>query len=571
MSNPSSDVKSAKTELLNPEGPSNHESMPWTEVDYARMDMLEGFDLADCVIQATIRGQERLVRELMARRGPVPIVLEADPRIPGTYELNGRSFGFSISESTFAANIKSPAALKSLLAMIEEFGMKGLIEPDKSFPFLLKKVERNSILMRYNVSRFEGTLPELVDGVLGQPELAIALDYESSRTSTPNAYQPMLCWASEEMVLQFRKNLAPLIHYQDVEGHGSLAQWKESSGQPGNMDFANIIVGVAPSKACSEAFEYLNHTMTPMSSKLGFRDQRGRLLCETTAEFLLQFPARDCDEDNLKTAFDFTANYCPIDIMALQAKETCREKYGVEEFSYSLRVDPRTKMKTDFDLLFKALNRDHPLQGRVKDLMTKEQWVGLLGKASKVESASMLGLFQAFGIDNTGKSGSVFPHDLEILARGGFRYSSQAKVFEDPNKYDKHNKTKDLALEPSLHLPFSTKSISPATGEISMIKALYRDCAAVNLWAAPGAAPVDVAHALKMSARVSFEVLSTAKILALHSYLVNAGVESCAKAATAPSHWLTMAAVFSSDELQPYLKEMPAKARGRVLEAGMGL
>mgnify|MGYP003407596776 FL=1 len=558
-----------KAELLAPGGPNTNPSDQWTDDQFSLMDKLEGFNLADCILQATIRGQERLVRTLMERRGPVPIVFGCDPRVPGAYTLNGECFGVRVEEHTFASNIKSPAALKSLLAMVVEFGMKGFIEPGESFPILMKRVETNSFLLKNNVSRFDGVMPELVDGLLGQPELAIALNHESARTSTPDAYQSMLCWASKDMVEQFPKDLAPLVPYQRVDGN-SMGQWKSASGQPRNMDFTNIVVGVTPSKVCSNAVEYLHQTMSPRSSKYGFPDDRGRVLCETTADFLLQFPASDCSDENLKAAFDFTANYCPIDIMAAQAAVTCREKFGVVEIRHSFNSSFATHMNHNFDFLFEALKSDDPLHERVMGLMTKDQWSGLLGKATSVNPPSMVGLYQAFKLDNAGRSSKAFPHHFEILAQGGFKYAQNTKVFEDDRKFDEHNRNKDLNLEPSVIFPFSRKSIS-ALGAVESVKETYRNCAKVNLWPDTSAAPLDVGHALQISARLSFKVMSTSKILALHSYFLNAGVEECAKAATKPSHWMTLTEIFSGDELQPYLKEMPGKARGRVLESGLGL
>jgi hypothetical protein len=561
---------SLKKDLLEPGGPNTNPADQWTDVHYALMDKLDGFDLADCILQATIRGQERLVRTLMERRGPVPIVLSSDPRVPSCYNLNGESFGLSVDETVFAANAKSPAALKSLLAMIDEFGMKGLIEPGKSFPFLLKKVETNSFLMKNNVSRFDAMLPELAGGVLGQPELAIALNHESQHTSTPDAYQPMLCWASEDMVLQFPKNLAALVPYQHVD-ENPISQWKASTGQPGNMDFNKIVVGVKPSSACSKVIEYLHQTMTPRASRFGFSDDRGLILCETTADFLLQFPSEDCTSEDLQTAFDFTSNYCPIDIMAAQAINTCREVFGVVELRRPTTPLFETMLVESFDFLFEALKRGDALQLRVMDLMTKEQWSALYRKANYVGAHALLGLYQAFGIDNCGRANQYFAYEIAVLANGGFRFSSNTKVFIENNPFQKHLKTKSLDSEPAMLLPISQSSFSSTKVTGDHAKDMAINCMKANLWPAPGVMPMDVAAALKMASRVSFDVMSNPKVLALHAYLLNAGVEACAKAATSASQWMAVIGVFSTEELEPFRKEMPAKAKGKMLEFNLGL
>jgi hypothetical protein len=60
-------------------------------------------------------------------------------------------------------------------------------------------------------------------------------------------------------------------------------------------------------------------------------------------------------------------------------------------------------------------------------------------------------------------------------------------------------------------------------------------------------------------------------LLALEAYLVNAGLDACLAVAKTPGQWITLTQVFSVDELKPYLKTMPAKARGRMLESALGL
>lgn len=560
----------AKVSLLNYPDPGALSA--WSSDELTNMDFLQSPDLEECILEATIRGHERLVRTLMQRRGPVRIVVEEHPKVPGRYTLNGRDMVSQIDERMFATGVRSPAKLKTLLAMIVEFDMKGLIEPGVTFPLLMKKVESNSTLMRYNVSEFKGTLPELIDGVVGQPELAIALAGESGRTSTPQAYQPMLCWASEDMVRQFPNDLARLVHYQNMRGHGSLAQWKAASGQLGNIDISAIEVGLEPAKAGgSEVFQYLHHAMTPVSSRLGFADEGGRVLCITTSDFLMQFPSQDCSEDNLKAAFEFADNYCPIEIMASQAVAACREQFGRDEPIARVPIGYMNEMVGNFNDLFEGLQQGHPLRERMIDLMTREQWAALFLKAEAVDAHSMVGLYQAFGIDNTGKDFHFFPHGFETLAKGGFQFSSNTKIFTDSKKMQKHKEATDLLLEPAVLLPYDKTCFGDYSGVGQITRALFANCIAANLWPIPGPAPADVAQALKDSSRLSFEVLSNPKKLAMYTYLLSAGVEACAEVASTPSQWMTIAQTFSSDDLKPYLHAMPKQARGKVLESSLGL
>jgi hypothetical protein len=567
MSTPVSDSFTAKLCLLTLPEPLPSEA--WSASELANMDRLEGSDLPECILKATIQGRERTVRTIMERRGPVPILFEVNPDDPFDQTLNGISV--EVDHSEFASKAKSPAAIKAILALIDEFQMKGLMETGPVAPWLLNGSEFNPFLMRHNVSEFTGVLPALIDGVLAQPELAIALRAESSKTSTPEAYKPMLCWASQSMLEQFPNNLAPLEHVQEVIGFGSMKDWREACGQPGALDFSKIEVGIQATQSCSEVVPYLQQCMTPQASKYGFEDDQGRHLCETTADFLLQFPALDCDDDNLKAAFTFTANYCPIDIMAVQAIAVCREQFGVYQSRDFLIPTQKETMEHSFDFLFSALGDTHPLHERVRNLMTRDQWVHLFKKASNVSPESMVGLYQAFGVDNTGAGLSLNASDFEVLVAGGYQFSSQTINHSDSRFFDDHVLNGDLNSRPSVFLIFTAGMMLGSIGAIQKYREVYRNILRTNLWPTSDKPPNDISQALKLSLGYSLKNPVKHQALALNAYFLNAGVEACAAAVRSPRHWMTLAHVFSAQELKPYLAEMPLDAKGRVLEDGLGL
>jgi hypothetical protein len=575
MSQIAHNSSSAKFALLNDIDISDERNYEFSENDYTNMDMLEELDLAECILIATIQGRESLVRTLMDRVGPVRIVVTGNNKQSAGYSLNGLAITFNIDE--FASHALSPKKLKSLFKMIDEYGMKGLVEPGGTFPLLLQKVDFSQFLPKHNQSKFDGLLPELIGGVLGQPELAVALHDESSRVSTPDAYKAMLCWATEDMVRQFPDGLAPLRPYQEVDGHGSMKMWKDSSGQDHNMEFGSIELGMGATDGCSQAISSLFGTMAPESAKLGFRDGQGRVLCETTTDFLLEFPAKACDEDNLDAATRFVAAYCPIEVMAVQAAEVCRRDFGLMEKSYQFTNSLKTRMTNNFDPLFRVLRRSHPLCEQAKDLMTREQWERLLKRADSCSPYSLVGLYQTFGIDNSSKALGPEFTDYEILLQGGYRFADATPAFEDFHKYfDKdtreiqHPKPVYLKFKPWMFTTLPTNSRHPDVH--SYVLELYQNILKTNLWPVQGSkAPTDITSALKMASRLSLGETKEAKSMALEAYLVNAGLDACLEVTKTPSQWITLTQVFSADELQPYLKTMPSKARGRMLELGMGL
>jgi hypothetical protein len=561
MSNLAFNSSSAKDALLKEIDVNVELKHEWSENDYANMDMLEEHDLAECILLATIQGRVALVRTLMDRCGPIKIVVE-EGRDSG-YTLNG--LGIRLDTREFGAYAFSPKELKSVLAMVDEFGMKGLVEPGTSFPLLLSNIDYSRHLVKHNRSRFEGRLPELLGGVLGQPELAIALHDEASRVATPDAYKPMLCWASPAMVAQFPNDLSPLVPFQEVEGHGSMAMWKAGSGEPGNLEFREIEFGVGTTDGSSQEIHCVFSAMAPESARFGFKDEKGRVLCDATSDFLLSFPAKPCAEDNLTAASAFVENYFPVEIMALQAAEVCRRDFGVAQKNYYFKDCLKIGLRGCFNPLFSALRDAHPLHERIRDLMTRDQWNGLFQKAkgAGLDAASLVGMYEAFGIDNTGKGVPLKINDFELLVQAGYQFAGNTKVYEDHLTFAPHELSRSTL--PAVFLDF------PENTPHALMLQAYRNVLKTNLWPGPGEAPADMQAAFKKSSCLAPGAKITMTSRALEAYFVNAGLEACAASAKTPNQWVTLTRVFSCEEMKPYLQTMPGKARGKVLEAGLGL
>ena len=203
--------------------------------------------------------------------------------------------------------------------------------------------------------------------------------------------------------------------------------------------------------------------------------------------------------------------------------------------------------------------------------MTRDQWVGLFKKASRVSAESMVALYQAFEIDNTGAGLSLNARDFKTLAAGGYRFSSQTINHSDSRFFDDNVINGDLDSQPSVFLPFNSSMMLGSIGAIQKYREIYRDILRTNLWPTSGPAPSNIGQALKMSLGFSLKNPVKQQALALNAYFLNAGVDACAEAVRSPRHWQTLAHVFSAEELKPYLAEMPREARGLVLEDGLGL
>lgn len=555
---------------------------------------LDSNDLARCILQATLEGRETLVRQLFELRGPVSIVYEKGRDEYDIATVNGAEFAFSRFDKL--KGIEHVPQLKSLYKMIKEFGMKGIIEPGDTFPLLCQ--DRIGFFNEGPSITFEGELPFLDAGVLNMPELAIALLDESQVSVMPAAYQPMLCWATPAMVKEFPAQLAPLTPFQEVVGHGSLGEWKNMTDNR-QMEFQSIVTGVRPSEQSTKIAGAVFSYMGPESAKFGFDDERGRVLCETTVNFLLSFETGPLEQPNVSHAKEFLDNYFPQEIISYQVTKECADRFGHDVTLPALSMQMQQNHAGGFHNLFGLLAKDHPLRDRAMSMMPREMWHNLALKknGSQLIPASLVALYDAFGIDNTGMELTLYSGRIKDFFGTDFRFSDLTEVLEDSGDADDYpggsddysqdaseeddfddldDEQEELQKPTTVLLSYEStdfvSTIGVSNDEIrrQMLNG-YKEMLKLNLWPVMGLRPSDIGQALSMSNREGLGGSANKLVMSLKAYLMLAGVETCVKAATSPQHWKTLEIVFSSDELTPYLSQMPQSARGRLLENVMGL
>jgi hypothetical protein len=553
---------------------------------------LDSNDLARCILQATLEGSEALARQLFELRGPVSIVYEKGRDEYDIATVNGAEFAFSRFDKL--KGIEHVPQLKSLYKMIKEFGMKGIIEPGDTFPLLCQ--DRIGFFNEGPSVTFKGELPFLDAGVLNMPELAIAMLDESHVSAMPAAYQPVLCWATPTMVKEFPVQLAPLTPFQDVVGHGSLAEWKNMTDDDWQMEFQSIVTGVRPSEQSTKIAGAVFSYMGPESTKLGFDDERGRVLCETTVNFLLSFETGPLEQDNVTAAKEFVDNYFPPEIISAQVTQECVDRFGHDVALREFSILMQQNHSGGFHDLFGLLAKDHPLRDRAMSMMPREMWhkLALKNDGCQLIPASLVALYDAFGIDNTGMELTLYCGRIKDFLGKDFRFSDMTEVLEDSGEdedypggsdgYSQDESEEDVLddEQEELQKPTTVLLSYESTDFVTTIGVSndelhrqmlngYKEMLKLNLWPATSLRPSDIGQALSMSNREGLGGSANKLVMSLKAYLMLAGVEACVKAATSPQHWKTLEIVFSSDELTPYLSQMPQSARGRLLENVMGL
>jgi hypothetical protein len=547
--------------------------------------LLNEDDLAECLLTAAYSGRLTLMRELVAHRGPIPLRFEHTLSNPAQYLLNGRHF--VLDTSKYLRHIKSTKGLKALFTAIEAFGLKGLLEPGPTYPLLLREIDERVKHIPFTRGVFSGQLPELRQDTLSHPELAIAMSKETEGPVTPDAYRPILCWASKDMARQFPERLAPLKPYQQVGGSRSIKDFK-ASFDPEKPDPPLIItVGVHAPRREGDFTKYLFRQMAPESIQMGFEDEAGRVLCETTTDFLLSFPTVNHSEENHQAARAFVEQYCPYEIIATQTARVCASDFGSKPKStfkfqgeaYWFNSDVHTQFSYGDSRLFEMLSLDHPLRDRALNMMERQQWLWLIEKYSAQHSSArcLLALRDTFGLDNAGMKLILTPSKLSALLDAGYRFVDETSVFLDLGQFDYASRhTYDPRFKSTVFLKFDAIDWRPPQAERmpdrqvqDHIVGQYQNILKGNLWPCKSSKPTDVNNALQMLSAHGKSLLGDATKISLHAYLKNAGLEACLQAA--PEHLPKLLYVFARGEFDPHLKTLPNKLRGLVLENDMGL
>jgi hypothetical protein len=546
---------------------------PTTEL----IGLLNEADLAECLLTAAWRGNLTLMRDLVEQRGAIAVRFENTRLNSHQYLLNGQPIQMDTTRQL--SHIASSKQLKDLLTAVHQLGLQGLIDPGPTYPLLLRNIDRAIKPHAFNTVEFSGLLPELSQDRLSNPELALALAEEAAGPVTPDAFRPLLCWATKEMVHQFPEHLAPIKPFQNV-GFGQSMKAFKASYDPEKPEAPLIIsVGVNTTRRSMFA-KYLFRLMAPEATQMGFDDEGRRVLCKTTTDFLLNFPTVNHTEDNHRAARAFVEHYCPFEIIASQAEIICARDFGHDTQNYSFKVDLYTQFSYGDSRFFEMLSLDHPLRERALNMMEWEQWQWLVQKfdGRSSNARGLIAVRDTFGLDNTGMKLILTQSKLAKLIEAGYRFSDQTSVFDNQGKFDyAGQQTYDPACKTTVLIRFDASDWRPPHADqlterqvLDYVVEQYQGILATNLWPSVISKPSDIKMALAMMASYENGKLRFDTNIALRAYLKNAGIEACVKASDS-EHWPRLIDVFSREAFENCYKTLPHKFRGLLLEEDMGL
>jgi hypothetical protein len=546
----------------------------------ASISSLDGSQAAFLAFEAVLAGNEGALRFLFKVRGLFEVAYQSPS--PGQHFINGVEYTSPGLKRLI--HLRSRAALKSLLKAVDEFGMKGFTQPGETAPLLFVGLSRNDRLEDMSVERFSGDLPYLNAGVLQSPELAIALRHEGLSNPHANAYNHMLCWATPEMVSTFAGALTPLQPFQEVySGLGpamAMVDFKAQFQGSGSVPISAFHMGVrAPDRQGYSV--YMMESLCPIAPFFGFNDLDGRVLCETTTDFLLGFELAPVTESNTQAAKDFAKDYCPIEIITTHVLSDCARDFGhADEGRWIGNAAHFQHYREAFNPVFRLLSNDHPLRDRALSMLSAKQWKMVLEVADHgmLTGSSVVACHQAFGIDNTGLNLSISPDSIDAFLAAGFRFNEDTRFFDSYPAFRDHRESKEGKPTTSVYCNFSGWTLPKGGVERTdeeffehMTRQLIDVVIKLNIWPSSAERPKDLADAVMKAGSVGLQTWSDNHSMGLRAMIVHAGIEACSKVATDAPAWLALTEAFTAQELAPYLKLMPHQAKGRLLEQDLGM
>jgi hypothetical protein len=557
------------------------------------IDQLMDEDLAYCMFTAATQGNVGVMTALWKQRGPFEVVYEHEPGAENE-RLNGKVF--ESKKENLLSSCTDHYDVKLLFQTILSYGIKGLLEPGLSYPYLFRHADISTIVDETLINRFCGELPVLDAGCLQWPELAMALEAEGQRSLMPEAFRPMLCWATEEMLRMHGARLTPLRTFQGVSYERNSVigpsnepvifrvSMEEFAGdvQPAeDVVIHGITLGVEAHSGHTESVGILFQCMAPIDQQCGFADPQGRILCETRADFLLGFPVSPTSEANLAAADRYMDKRFPLAVLGnhvatvclsdFQHSRDCFEFPGYFTRALSNTWNPSNRF---FFFIFK---QSEEVNKKLMRLMRKDQWLALLRscETARLEADVLLALRDVHAIDNRHLRFSLLPQSVDRLHDAGYRFVDDTTIIKCPRALARFVQANPgvpyVFVDFEYRVVLMHKDNWKAEGVISESHRLHGLAQAMNLWTGAGDHPKGVRASLDDLISLDMYQNDSTELMGTWVHLVKMGVEACVDAASSLEHWKWIVKIFSIDQLRPYLKVMPRQARGLVLESGIGL
>jgi hypothetical protein len=557
------------------------------------MDALTEKDLHECMFKAVVQGNIRLINLLWWHRGPFRLAYENKSGFD-THYLNGVEF--SPHEFERFTMSRSMAEIRAVLETVRAFGFKGIFEPGRTYPFLFRKSRFLSSSESALRRKYTGKLPFLVADRLDEPELAMCLAQEAQCSVVPDAYQPILCWATEEMVAQYPLALAPLRPVQRVMNYDmecakgpeyvvgkdffdvSVAEFKAMSNTTENIRIHTMALGVdLPDHHGSMALMLFGY-MGIHAARFGFSDEQGRVLCETSTDFLMGFSRSPIDTENMLACETFVSQYLPLDIIGHQAKAICEDQYGHISAGYSKKAGSRDLVwayDARFTQVLDLLLPSYGVPEKAREMLRPDQWASMIKHCdtTRINAAKLIAVRDVLGMSNESMRLILEASEIDQLHKANYRFSDNTKALPHsmPTQFLANADAGTcVVLNVSERALRSIENYSDDELIEETVR-LHGLAQQMNLWTGLSEKPLSVEDALNQIVDLPLNNADYVDPMAIMAWLIQQGVAVCASAATTSGHWQRICEIFGTESLTPHLAILPREIRGMVLEHGLGL
>jgi hypothetical protein len=567
------------------------DSMDSRDVDLGKLSrLIETLPAADCagvLLCAIFRGDNLIAEMLWDERGRFPVNLKKLPiteAMRDSYTLNGEPFSLAgVKVLRALGSASTPPDLIRVFRNMRDMGVTGLIEPTEEGRALISASDLDAAQRVARSVSFTGELPVLAKERVERPELMLELMEAGKSLIAGTAYDPLLCWATPEMVKRYPGQLFRIESQQDLKIQESTRQsrftfpewaylFADTEGKGLGTDSFTL---TSHSEHQPRLAQQLLNVMGSRPHQYGFIEREGLVLCHTTATFLSEFEVAVIDGPNAVKAQQFLAEYFPLDgvtHLAFPEGFGTLKSNGLHPlaFRFNSGVRPRSSesRKDMMDLL-----ADPELGDHVLSLMSRKQWRHLASQQTLLPS-SMLALHKALKFDNEGLAVRLYRKKIVELYDAGYRFSTRSQVIPTKSNMSEDGISPADSWVDLRSVAVDLKGNQQAGKSRDELRVDFEQLVAMGLW--PTSAipePTDLTSALatcvkRKGVADKFDEVS----ISLRSYIRHAGLEACAEAAKdSNKHWAFLLQVFDIDELRPYTSKMPLNALGQVFGQDLGL
>lgn len=522
-------------------------------------------ELAPALLYAIFHGDVTFTEYLWRERGPFRTHLKHTG--PNQFELNEKPYRIPSDRIDLFAAVKHPEQLKEMMDLISKTGVTGLL--DGAGALFLFGQKHVAVSLARSVE-FEGDLPTLDREFLSSPELMVALIEAAHGSRYRKSYDPILCWATPEMVESYGEYLDPFVpvHQAKVgDEQISFPAWQrkhaDAVAEGGAPQKCNGLTLTCKATRNDAVGQITMQSYGSKKQKHGIFERDGFVLCHTSSRFLAEFERPSVlDSQNYAAARSFTDRYVPFDFLTLHAHPKGNLGWPTENGFE----------RVDGGKVLAFLNLGEEIHKALGPLLSHDQWKFVM-RGDWFKGQDIITAVKLFGLDNQGmlwKMEQETPGELKAL---GYRFVPGTEVFLQDKKGETiwDRKYTDTTCVDITDIKTFCKRKDLRDFGLTWGKSLLEDTFAVGIWPFNEPKP-PLSELIPNLARKKSPLTDLSDAASMARLLIkDAPIEECVKHARKASEWSLLADIHGPEAMKPYVTEMPVQSKGKVFTLELGV